>query len=126
MGLFDALLGNASEVSISSLTEEFSPILCSGEQIVAAFEVIRDKWIFTNKRLILLDIQGLSGRKREYHTIPYRSIDHFSIETAGTFDDDSEIKIWVKGMREPLAKELNRKINVIRLQQLLAEFMLNG
>jgi hypothetical protein len=126
MGLFDALLGNASEVSISSLTEEFSPILCSGEQIVAAFEVIRDKWIFTNKRLILLDIQGLSGRKREYHTIPYRSIDHFSIETAGTFDDDSEIKIWVKGMREPLVKELNRKINVIRLQQLLAEFMLNG
>jgi hypothetical protein len=126
MGLFDALLGNASEVSISSLTEEFSPILCSGEQIVAAFEVIRDKWIFTNKRLILLDIQGLSGRKREYHTIPYRSIDHFSIETAGTFDDDSEIKIWVKGMREPLVKELNRKINVIRSQQLLAEFMLNG
>lgn len=126
MGLFDALLGNSSEVSVDSLTKEFRPILCNDERIVAAYVLIRDKWIFTNKRLILLDVQGMTGKKREYHTIPYRSIDHFKIETAGTFDEDNEITIWVRGMSEPLKKELSKNIDIKRLQQLLSEFILNG
>lgn len=125
MGLFDALMGNASEIPVSSLKEEFDPILCDGEDIVAAFVVIRDKWIFTNKRLILLNIQGLTGKKRDYHSIPYKSITQFSIETAGTLDDDSEISIWVKGMSGPLKKELSRKVDVKRLQKILANFILN-
>lgn len=125
MGLFNALMGNATSVSIDSLSKEFAPILCSGEEIVAAFAVIRDKWVFTNKRLILLDIQGITGKKREYHSIPYRSVEHFKVETAGTFDDDSEITLWIRGMKEPLQKELSRDIDIKHLQQLLAESILN-
>ena len=126
MGLFDVLMGNATEVSVESLSQEFAPILCSDEQILEAFEVIRDKWIFTNKRLILLDIQGLTGKKREYLSIPYRSINYFRVETAGTLDDDCEISIWVRGMETPLKKELSRKIDVKRLQRKLAEYVLNS
>jgi hypothetical protein len=126
MGLFDVLMGNATEVSIESLSKEFAPILCENEQILEAFEVIRDKWIFTNKRLILLDIQGLTGKKREYLSIPYRSINYFRVETAGTLDDDCEISIWVRGMETPLKKELSRKIDVKRLQRKLAECVLNS
>lgn len=125
MGLFDTIMGNASEIPVSSLKEEFDPILCDGEELVAAFVVIRDKWIFTNKRLILLNIQGLTGKKRDYHSIPYKSITQFSVETAGTLDDDSEISIWVKGMSGPLKKELSRKVDVKRLQKILANFILN-
>mgnify|MGYP006393563099 CR=1 FL=1 len=58
------LLGNASEVNIGDISEEFAPILIADEKIEYAFQIFRDKWIFTNKRLILLDIQNITGKKR--------------------------------------------------------------
>ena len=94
--------------------------LPTGEEIESAFAIFRDKWIFTNKRLILLDVQGISGSKREYMTIPYRSIDRYCVETAGSFDDDCEMKIWIKGMAEPIIKEFSRKIDVKGLQRALS------
>ena len=124
MALFNHIFGNATEVSADELQKEFSEVLIDGEIIEAAFRIFRDKWIFTNKRLIMLDIQGLTGSKREYHSIPYRSIGQFSVETAGTFDGDCEMKLWIKGMVEPLKKEFKRGINVKLLQQTLAKYIL--
>jgi hypothetical protein len=124
MSLFNKLMGNASSVNVEDLTNEFAPILIDNEIIESAFVVWRDKWVFTNKRLILLDIQGLTGSKREYMTIPYRSIDRYSIETAGTLDDDCEMKLWVKGMAEPLVKEFKRNTDIKGLQRALSSHML--
>ena len=124
MSLFDKLMGNASEVKLSEIKAEFDPILILGEEIEAAFAVFRDKWVFTNKRLILLDIQGLTGSKREYLTIPYRSVDRYCIETAGTFDDDCEMKLWIKGMAEPLVKEFKRNTDIKGLQRALSSHVL--
>ena len=124
MSIFDKILGNASEVKLSDIAVEFEPILLPGEEIESAFAVFRDTWVFTNKRLILLNIQGLSGNKREYLTIPYRSVDRYSIETAGTFDDDCEMKIWIKGMAEPLVKEFNRNTDIKSLQRALSSHVL--
>ena len=94
MGLFNALLGNVSEMDANALKNEYQPLLCEGEKIEKAYKLIRDKWVFTNKRLIIQDTQGVTGKKKEYYSIPYRSIERFSVETAGTFDMDAEIKIW--------------------------------
>ena len=124
MSLFDKLIGNASAVNLAELTKEFSEILIDDEIIESAFAVLRDKWVFTNKRLILLNIQGLTGKKREYLTIPYRSVDRFSIETGGTLDDDCEMKIWIKGMAEPLKKEFKRNTDLKGLQRVLAAHIL--
>lgn len=124
MSLFDKLIGNASAVNLAELTKEFSEILIDDEIIESAFAVLRDKWVFTNKRLILLNIQGLTGTKREYLTIPYRSVDRFSIETGGTRDDDCEMKIWIKGMAEPLQKEFKRNTDLKGLQRVLAAHIL--
>lgn len=124
MSLIDKLMGNASAVNLAELTNEFSTILVEGEIIESAFVVFRDKWVFTNKRLILLDIQGLTGSKREYLTIPYHSIIRFSIETAGTLDDDCEMKIWIRGMAEPLKKEFKRNTDIKGLQRALASNVL--
>ena len=120
MSLFDKLMGNASEVKVEDLASEFKPILIPGEEIESAFVVWRDKWVFTNKRLILLDIQGLTGSKREYMTIPYHSVDRYSIETAGSLDDDCEMKLWIKGMAEPLVKEFKRNTDIKGLQRALS------
>ena len=124
MSVFDKLLGNATEVKIDDISKEFEPILIDGEVVESAFCVIRDKWIFTNKRLILLDIQGLTGSKREYMTIPYRSVDRYSIETSGTIDEDCEMKIWIKGTTEPLVKEFKRNTDIAGLQRALSSHIM--
>ena len=123
MGLLSNLMGNASEVDPKELENEFSDILSDQEKIEAAFKIFRDKWIFTNKRLIMQDVQGMTGKKKEYHSVPYKSITHFLVETAGSFDADCEIKIWISGNPKPLEKELKKGIDVIGLQKILASYI---
>ena len=93
MGLLDGVLGNASEIDPEKIQQEFSPILAPGERVERAYQLIRDYFVFTDKRFVLVDKQGLTGSKVEYHSIPYKSITHFSVETAGTFDLDAELKM---------------------------------
>jgi hypothetical protein len=124
MSILNNLFGNATEVDVEELRKEFGEILIDGEEIEAAFRIFRDKWVFTNKRLIMLDVQGVTGSKREYRSIPYHSIDQFSVETGGTFDDDCEMKLWIKGMHEPLKKEFKRNVDVKALQRMLAKHIL--
>lgn len=106
------------------LQREFSEILVAGEEIESAYRLIRDKWVFTNKRLIMLSVQGVTGSKREYHSIPYGSINQFAVETSGTFDEDCELKLWIKGAKEPLVKEFKRGTDIKGLQRSLAAHIL--
>lgn len=122
MGLLDAILGNAAEVDSDEVSAELAPILAEGEQIDRVFKEVRDMYVFTTKRLILIDKQGLTGRKVEYHHIPYKSITQFKVETAGHFDMDAELRVWVSGQGEPIEKELN-KDTAIGVQQTLAQCM---
>jgi hypothetical protein len=121
MSLFQKILGNASEVSVESLTEKYGRLLAEGEVVELGFKLIRDTYIITDKRLILIDVQGITGSKREYHSLPYKSISRFSLETAGTFDLDAELKIWISSSDSPtLAKRFNKNIDVYAVQAFLA------
>lgn len=124
MGIFDGLMGNASEVSIAEVQKEFANILADHERIEKAYKLIRDMFLFTDKRLILVDRQGVTGKKVEYHSIPYRSIHHFSIETAGHFDLDAELKLWISGSETPIIKQFNRSLDIYELQRVLATYVL--
>lgn len=124
LGLFDGLMGNASEVNLDKLQEEMQEILIPHETIQNAYKIIRDTFIFTNKRLILIDKQGVTGKKTEYHSIPYKNILHFAVETAGTFDLDAELKIWVSGSPMPIQKNFNKSTNIYKVQSVLAEYVL--
>jgi len=124
MGLLDSLMGNASEVNLEELAEELTPILGDNEQLHLAYKVIRDMFVFTNKRLILIDKQGMTGKKVSYHSIPYKAITHFEVETAGRFDMDSELKLWISGQKEPLIKELKKGTDVVGIQKTIANFSL--
>jgi hypothetical protein len=124
VGLLDGLFGNASEIDSAKLQTEFARVLAPGERIEKAYQLIRDLFVFTDKRLILVDKQGLTGSKVEYHSLPYRAITHFSIETAGHFDLDADLKIWISGSPEPVQKRFNRKLNVYELQAVLAGYVL--
>jgi hypothetical protein len=124
MGLFDGMLGNASKVDAGKIQEEFARILAPGERVEHAYQLIRDYFVFTDKRFVLVDKQGLTARKVEYHSIPYRSITHFSIETAGTFDLDAELKIWISGNPVPFRRRFNRKLSIYEVQAVLASYVL--
>ena len=125
MGLFSALLGNAGTVSQEQLMKEYSQLLIDGEEIEMGFKLIRDTFIFTTKRLILVDKQGLTASKTEYKSISYKSISRFSVETAGTFDLDAELKIWVSSELQPsIRKQFNKSVNVYEVQKVLAHHVL--
>ena len=124
MGLLDGMLGNASRIDPVKIQQEFAKILARGETVEHAYQLIRDYFVFTDKRLVLVDKQGVTGSKTEYHSIPYRSITHFSIETAGTFDLDAELKIWISGPAAPVQKQFNKKLNIYEVQSVLASYVL--
>ncbi|TPD67065.1 PH domain-containing protein [Flavobacterium microcysteis] len=125
MGLFSALLGNAGAVSQDELQKKYGQLLTDGESIELGFKLLRDTFIFTNKRLILIDIQGLTGSKTEYKSIAYKAISRFSVETAGTFELDAELRIWVSSEINPsIKKQFNKSVNVYEVQKVLAHHVL--
>lgn len=125
MGIFSALLGNAGTVDREELIKNFGVLLIEGEQIELGFKLIRDTFIFTSKRLILIDRQGITGSKTEYMSVSYKSISRFSVETAGTFELDAELKIWISGEANPsIRKKFNKSVNVYDLQNVLAHHVL--
>lgn len=112
MGIFNAILGNASEVNIENISKEFAPILIDGEITEKAYKLIRDMFIFTNKRLLIVEKQ-LVGTKVNYMSIPYSSIQKFSKESAGILDMDAELKIWLKSEDTPISKQFGKGGNNI-------------
>ncbi|HOZ74566.1 MAG TPA: PH domain-containing protein [Flavobacterium sp.] len=112
MGIFNAILGNASEVNLDDIKKEFEPIIIDGENIEKAYKVIKDMFIFTNKRLILVEKQ-LVGTKVDYLSIPYGNVIKFSKESAGLLDLDAELKIWIKDEELPIKKQFGKGGNNI-------------
>ncbi|ROU09135.1 PH domain-containing protein [Lysobacter enzymogenes] len=120
MGLLDTLLGHAGTKSADKVNDDFAPLLAPGETVVRAFGEIRDLIVFTDRRLILVDKQGVTGRKTEFLSLPYRSIVMFSLETAGHFDLEAELRLWVSGQPNPIARRLGRSAGAEDIIALLA------
>jgi hypothetical protein len=124
MGLLSGLMGNASEVDAKALQAEFAQVLADGERVEKAYQLIRDMFLFTDKRLIFVNKQNLTGSKVEYQSIPYRSITRFSVETGGTFDLDAELKLWLTGNPSPIQIQFNKKLSIYEVQRVLAGYVL--
>jgi hypothetical protein len=122
--MLQGLLGNSTEVDIRTVQGDLEAILTESEVVVKAFRLIRDYFVFTDKRLILIDKQGITGHKVQYHSIPYKSISHFSVETAGTFDMDAELKIYISGNMTPFQREFKKGADIKGVQKTLAHFIL--
>ncbi|WP_046242982.1 PH domain-containing protein [Hymenobacter terrenus] len=122
MGFFSALLGNAGVVQPAELNGEYGVLLADGEVIEIGFKLVRDVFIFTSKRLILVEKQGLTGKKTTYLSIAYKSITRFAIETAGHLDLDAELKIWISSEVQPsIIRQFNTQVNIYDVQKVLAQ-----
>lgn len=124
MGLLDGLMGNATKADINEVEKELEAIITENEKVELAFKLVRDLIVFTNTRLILIDKQGMTGKKVEYLSIPYKSISRFSIETAGHFDLDAELKIWISSAIEPtISKQFRKDKSIYDIQKALASYI---
>lgn len=101
-----------------AIPKDITPLLVQGEQAVAAFRTFRDSATFTNKRLIVRDAQGMTGKKVEMYSLPYRDIHLWSSENAGTFDFNSELELWTKSGQIKI--KLGKGADIRRLDSLIA------
>jgi hypothetical protein len=124
MGLFDGVTKNTSSMETKKFSSEYGQLLVDGEIIEIGFVVLRDTFLFTNKRLILVDIQGISGKQIEYLSIPYSKITKFSVQTGGSFDLNAELKLWIGSDTIPLEKRFNKDVNIYEVQKVLAHHVL--
>lgn len=105
-----------------SIANEMQPLLLEDEKFQFIFAGGRDGIAFTNKRLITLNVQGLTGKKKDFTSLPYSRIQAFSVETAGTFDNDAEIELWFAGLGK-VKFELSKNTNVTELAKIIYYYM---
>lgn len=99
-------------------------MLVQGEQAYAAFKTIRDVAVFTSHRLIVRDSQGITGKKVETYSLPWKSIDMWSVENAGTLDFNSEVELWTRAGHVKI--NLKKGADVNRINALLSAFVLSS
>lgn len=101
------------------IPQDIFPILAPGEQAVAAFRTLRDSAVFTTRRLVVRDVQGIIGRKVEMYSLPYSSINMWSSENAGTLDLSAEIEMWTRAGQVKI--KIGRGVDIRRLDSLIAQ-----
>ncbi len=110
-------------VDASSYLAVLSPMFVEGEHIIASFKGIRDGVVFTNKRIFAINVQGVTGKKKDFSSLPYSKIQAFSVETAGVFDLDSELELWFSGLGK-VKFEFVSHANVSEICKMISEKVL--
>lgn len=100
-----------------------SSILTDNESLISTFKGIRDGVVFTTHRIIAINVQGITGKKKDFTSLPYSKIQAFSIETAGTFDLDSELELWFSGLGK-VKLEFISQANVSEIAKIISNKIL--
>lgn len=102
---------------------QISPFLIQGEQMIFSFKAVRDFVVFTDKRLIAANVQGITGSKTDFTSLPYSKIQAFSVETAGSLDRDTELDLWYSGLGK-VRLEFKRNVDIRQLSLMIANYVL--
>lgn len=100
-----------------------SPMFVEGETVLGMYQAMRDGIVFTNKRIIAINVQGLTGKKKDFSSLPYSKIQAYSVETAGVLDLDSELELWLSGLGK-VKFEFTGNCNVAEICRIISEFVL--
>ena len=119
MGFF-----SATDVSVESIQNDFAEVLLADETVLSAFRTIRDTVFLTNLRFVKVDVQGLTGKKVDITSVPWKSVTRFSVETAGSFDLDADLKVWVSSAHEPYEVKISKKSDAAAIQRIFAQQIL--
>jgi hypothetical protein len=119
---------NASFIKLNmvgndAFSSQIMPILIDGETILSSYKGIRDGVVFTNKRIIAVNVQGITGKKKDFTSMPYSKIQVYSVETSGVFDIDSELELWFSGVGK-VKFEFTSNSNVSEICKSISNFVL--
>ena len=119
---------NASFIKLNmvgndAFSSQIMPILIDGETILSSYKGIRDGVVFTNKRIIAINVQGITGKKKDFTSMPYSKIQVYSVETSGVFDMDSELELWFSGVGKDKF-EFTSNSNVSEICKSISNFVL--
>lgn len=121
--LGDANLLNLSSISPNEIRPEVPRLMMDGEQIIQAFKTVRDQVIFTDRRIFVVNVQGITGKKISYFTYPYSKVIYYGIETAGVLDVDSELVLaFANGAK--LQFDFQTTVDIRRLSQVISHYIL--
>lgn len=110
-------------VSECQIPKDVNDLLVEGEVAVAAYRTLRDSAVFTNKRIIVRDAQGLTGKKIEIYSLPYSSINMWSTENAGKLlDFNAEVELWTRAGHIKI--NLKKGIDIRKFDKLIADALL--
>ena len=119
----DANFMNLKEIRLQDVRPEVPSLMVPGEQMVMAFQTVRDQVIFTDKRIFVVNVQGITGKKISYFSYPYSKIQYFGIETAGVLDIDSEI-IFAFSNGARLQFDFKSRVDIHRISAMVSGYIL--
>lgn len=111
------------QIKLPEGEELVQPLLIEGESVLSAYKSVRDFVVFTNKRVISANVQGVTGKKRDFTSMPYSRITVFSVETSGVFDIDSELELWFSGLGKVIF-EFTGHSNIVEIGRMIATYTL--
>ena len=111
------------KVDDTKFASEVRSLLVEGETVLGCYQDIRDHVIFTDKRIISVNVQGITGKKKDYTFLPYAKISVFSIETSGTFDLDSELELYFSGVGR-VRFEFRGDSDIEKIAQMISRYAL--
>lgn len=111
-----------SRVSDSDYERVLTPMLADGERIISTYRTVRDGIVFTNKRIVAINVQGITGKKKDFTSMPYSKIQVFSVESAGVFDLDTELELWFSGIGK-VRLEFTSNANVAEICKNIATYL---
>jgi hypothetical protein len=116
---------NLKPIPLESVRKEVYGLLISGEECVLAFQTVRDQLLFTNKRIISIDIQGISGKRKSFTSMPYSKIQYFSIQTPGLVELIPDSELYIMFSNGATAKfEFKGNTDIGRIGRIISEYIL--
>ena len=119
----DANLINLNRIENKAVRPEVKGLLIPGEEIVQSFQTIRDQVVFTTKRIFVVNVQGITGKKISYFSYPYSKVQFYGIETAGVLDFDSELLLTFSN-GSVLQFDFNTNVDIRQISSLISSYIL--
>ena len=116
---------NLKPISNDEVRGEVDGSLIADEKVEFAFKTIRDQLVFTNKRIISIDVQGITGKRKSFATMPYSKIQYFSIQTPGFMELFPDSELFVMFTNGFTAKfEFKGAVDIGKIGRMLSEYVL--
>lgn len=112
-----------SQTNPEVVMKDIQPLLINGENVIGVYKAMRDYCVFTDKRVISVNVQGLTGKKKDYTSLPYSKVSAYSVETAGTFDLDSELEMYFSGLGK-VKFEFTGACDIVKIGKSISEYIL--